>query len=131
MLTNYFAVKLRCFLVYTKDECKKIFYGIIIAPITAVNVQLLGKSMIKPLPISSNGGSLRTKLIKKQIPIIPINIKNPNSKTFYPSSYKNNIPITISNTSGIPNFSYIPNNNLRAMTAPTTSYISALIIAIS
>lgn len=41
------------------------------------------------------------------------------------------MPITISSIIGIPNFSYIPNNNLRAITAPTTSYISALIIAIS
>lgn len=53
-----------------------------IAPITAVNVQLCGKSIIKPFAISEAGESLKTKFIKKQIPIIPISIRNPNSKTF-------------------------------------------------
>ena len=53
-----------------------------IAPMTAVNVQLYGKSIMNPFAISEAGESLNKKFIKKQIPIIPINKRNPNSKTF-------------------------------------------------
>ena len=82
------------FRVWTRLVWRKIFCGMIMAPMTAIKERLLGKLGTKPSMMSGAEGELQKKLMLKQRAMRKTKMAMADSKTRWPRSWIDRMPIT-------------------------------------
>ena len=85
----------RSFLVWTSEEWRKMFWGMMMAPITPVKESDLGMLGTNPSRRSTKGGLESKKFTEKQISIIRTITPKMHSKLFCPHSCNERMPTTI------------------------------------